>query len=92
MSLFTDHLLAEDEDFKVRCVSAAARQGIPAPFDWALDHRHLIAAAPGFGAKYESALLNGVEHPGRDEAVIADGEIEARVQQLRDTAARAEGA
>jgi hypothetical protein len=92
MSLYTDHLLSIDEDFKVRCVAAAARAGVPGPFDWALERIHLIAAAPGFGAKYESALLNGVENPGRDEAVIADGEIEARVQQLRDTAARAEGA
>jgi hypothetical protein len=82
MSLYTDHLLSEDEDFKVRCISAAAREGVPAPFDWALEHRHLIAAAPGFGDKYASALLNGVENPGRDEAVIADGDITARVQQL----------
>lgn len=92
MSLYTTHLLSNDEDFKARCIAAAAVEGIPAPFDWALDNRHLIAAAPTFGDKYASALVNGVENPGRDEAVIADGDITARVQQLRDTAGMAEGA
>jgi hypothetical protein len=82
MSLYTDHLLSEDEDFKVRCISAAAREGVPVPFDWALEHRHLIAAAPTFGDKYASALVNEVENPGRVDAVISDGEITARVKQL----------
>lgn len=89
MSLYTTHLLSNDEDFKSRAIAAAAIEGAPTPFDWALENRHLIAAAPGFGDKYASALVNGVENPGRDEAVIADGEITARVQQLLSAAAGA---
>jgi hypothetical protein len=82
MSLYTVHLLSNDEDFKARAIAAAAVEGVASPFDWALENRHLIAAAPGFGDKYASALVNGVENPGRDESVIADGEIASRVQQL----------
>jgi hypothetical protein len=82
MSLYTTHLLSNDQDFLVRAVAAAAVEGVPDPFQWATDHRHLIAAAPSFGDKYASALVSGVEHPGRDEAVIADAEITARVHAL----------
>jgi hypothetical protein len=85
MSLYTTHLLSNDQDFLARSVAAAAVEGVPDPFQWAMDHRHLIAAAPEFGTKYESALVNMVENPGRDEAVIADGEITARVNQIRTT-------
>lgn len=90
MSLYTVHLLSNDEDFKARAIAAAAVEGVPDPFDWALEHRHLIAAAPGFGDKYASALVNGVENPGLVEEVIGDGEITARVQQLFNVEATAE--
>jgi hypothetical protein len=85
MSLYSVHLLSEDNDFRTRCIAAAALRAHPTPFEWALAARHLLAASPGFGDKYESALVGGVADPGRDQAVIADDEIVAAVARLMES-------
>lgn len=78
--------LAFDRDFLMRTAAAAAAE--PAPLDpadpvtWAEHHRWDMAAAPGFADAYATAILNGVERPGNDPAVITDPQILAAVQSL----------
>jgi hypothetical protein len=85
MSYFDVNLLANNQDFMNRSVACAATEQIPDPFNWALAHRFEIAAAPGFGADYASALAADppVQFPGRDESVISDGELLGSVQAVR---------
>lgn len=90
-------LLAEDADFKLRVAASAATLQVPqTPPLWADLHAWWIAASPGFAAAYSYALGTNVAHPGRDVAVISDGQIHAAVQKRIDDveqqqAARGEG-
>lgn len=54
---------------------------------WVHDNRYLWAAAPGWGAAWDSALVaphpdDPEYEPGKDPAVISDGMILATVQAL----------
>jgi hypothetical protein len=83
MSYWTVSLMALDNDLTQREAAAAAQEGAPGnPTQWALDNGLVLAAAPGWDAAYSSALAAGVEHPGRDEAVITDGMILSAVQAV----------
>jgi hypothetical protein len=82
MSYSSQAALAGDADFIAR-VSASAAVEVPQPENpvtWARGHIWRIAAAPGFGDAYESALVAGVERPGNDPAVISDAQILSAVQ------------
>lgn len=83
MSYYEVNLLANDQEFMARIVACAATENIPDAFQWGTDQRYAVAGAPGFGAAYSSALLNNVPNPGRDEAVISDPQILARVNELK---------
>lgn len=74
----------------LRRASAAAAQEADAgatlepadPSEWAQDHRWELAAAPGWGDAWASAVAAGVTDPGADEGVITDGMILSEVQKV----------
>jgi hypothetical protein len=78
MALIDVSNLAHDADFRERIAAAVAGQE-DQPTAWADAHQWRIAASPGFGDAYASALVNGIERPGLDPAVITDGMILAAV-------------
>jgi hypothetical protein len=78
--------LAADSDFALRTTAAYATQtpgaGGEDPPTWQAAHAWDMAAAPGFGDAYASAIAGGVERPGKDPAVITDGQILSAVQAI----------
>ena len=50
------------------------------------DTRYDWAAAPGWGAAWESALAANVEEPGKDPGVITDEMILSQVQAMTEEA------
>lgn len=82
MAYYDIFLLGNDQDFMNRNWACAETEGVPDAMQWALDHRVTLAATPGFGDKYASALVAEVENPGRDQSVISDGDILSAVQAL----------
>jgi hypothetical protein len=84
MSYSTGHLISQDTDLRNRAAIAAAEQGVAAGEEehWVFMHARQLAILPGWREAWESALANGVEHPGADPAVISDGQILAAVQSL----------
>jgi hypothetical protein len=79
--------LSADQDFAQRCMAAYATETLgdaaaADPAAWWAAHAWDMAAAPGFGDAYASALASDTPHPGRDEAVIPDSAILAAVQAL----------
>lgn len=74
--------LSDDHDFRARCTAALATEQHPTPEQQAYAWRWQYAGQPGFGDAYAYAILTGVEHPGRDEAVITDGQILSATQAL----------
>ena len=75
-------LLAADWDFIQRTNACAATEGIPDPVNWTVTHQWQMAATPGFGDKYASALAINVPRPGWDQSVISDPDILSAVQAL----------
>jgi hypothetical protein len=87
MAYYDVALLSQDADFSQRVAACYATEttGNPEaayPMTWAADHQWQIAAAPGFGDAYASAIAGGVPNPGRDPAVIGDDQILAAVQAV----------
>lgn len=82
-------LLAADYDFQLRTAASLAIEtldtpGVNAPA-WAADHAWQMAAQPGFGDAYASAIAGGIERPGNDPAVISDAQILTAVQAITAT-------
>ena len=75
-------LLSSDNDFIMRTRAAVAVEGEPDPVQWSMDHQWQMAAIPGFGDQYASALAAGIVRPGNDPAVITDPQILSAVQSL----------
>lgn len=84
MSYSAQAQLSQDENFRLRIAACAAVEvrSTHQPYKWADDHIWWVAAAPGFAAAYESALVANVDTPGKDPAVISDAQILSVVQQL----------
>lgn len=86
MAYYDVFLLTQDVDFQARiaaCYAVETEAGDGEnPNAWSIDHIWDMAAAPGFGDAYASAVAGAVENPGRDQAVISDGQILAAVQHL----------
>lgn len=82
MAYFDVSLLAGDMDFLNRCIACATIEGQDDSASWAMNHQWELASTPGFGDAYSSAIVAGVEHPGRDQAVISDSQILPAVQLL----------
>lgn len=85
MAYYDISLLAGDVDFLNRANACATVEGIDEPLQWVSSHQWDLAATPGFGDKYGYAVNTGVQNPGRDEAVISDGDILSAVQALNAT-------
>lgn len=75
-------MLSSDSDFILRTRACATTEGIADPVEWSSEYQWQMAAAPGFGDKYASALAGGVDRPGNDPAVISDADILSAVQAL----------
>lgn len=86
MALWDISSLAADNDFALRTTSAYAVQTLSIehedPPTWQAQHSWDMAAQPGFGDAYASAIANNVQRPGQDPAVITDAQISAAVQSL----------
>jgi hypothetical protein len=74
--------LSADSDFINRHRACATTEGVDDPLTWSQEHQWQMAAAPGFGDAYASALANGIVRPGNDQSVIADPQILSAVQAL----------
>jgi len=74
--------LAGDDQFLRRVKACASVEQVPDPEFWAVAHIWQIAAQPGFGDAYASALVSGVPEPGKDPSVISDSQILSAVQLL----------
>lgn len=85
MAYYDVSLLAADGDFTARVTACYTTETLGQSLDilppqWASEHAWQIAAAPGFGDAYASALASGVPNPGRDQAVISDPQVLSAVQ------------
>jgi hypothetical protein len=78
--------LQADPDFIQRTIACYAvetlGQGAQMPAAWQAENSWDMAAQPGFGDAYAYAKNTGVENPGKNPAVITDGQILAAVQSL----------
>lgn len=80
-------LLANDFQFSERITAAYATETVATADSvnaqiWARDHAWQMAAQPGFGDKYASALASRVALPGNDPSVISDADILSGVQSI----------
>lgn len=93
MSYLTISHIKTDTQFLLRCsasvaseVSAGSSDGDTAfTEEWTNLRSWDLAATPGWAAKWESALAGGISNPGENSAVITDGDILSRIQQLLAT-------
>jgi hypothetical protein len=76
--------LSQDTDFTMRVTACYTTESPQTEFPqtWAENKRWAIAAQPGFGDAYASALASNVTRPGLDESVITDAQILGAVQLL----------
>lgn len=87
MAYYSQFQMAYDSDLTGRVIQAVASEvqaghTTADPAQWAADNRHHWAASPGWDAAWDSALAAQHPNPGRDGAVITDGQILAAVQAL----------
>jgi hypothetical protein len=79
-------VLAIDQDFAQRTIACYATETLDGqgedPQIWQRDHAWAVAAQPGFGDAYASALAGSVQNPGKDASVISDAQILGAVQSL----------
>lgn len=75
-------LLSQDFDFYQRVNACVATESQAEPTLWTQQNIWLMAASPGFGEAYASALASAVDRPGNDPAVISDDQILSAVQGL----------
>jgi hypothetical protein len=85
MAYYDVALLSGDADFLYRVTAAYATDHLEIANEaasWAEQHRWNLAAQPGFGDAYASAIAGGVPDPGRDPSVISDAQILSAVQAI----------
>jgi hypothetical protein len=86
MSYLTQSAISQSASLFGRVAQAAASEGEQAPDTWTGTNARLWAAAPGWDAAWESAVVTHPEpeyDPGQDEGVITDGMILSQVQAMR---------
>ena len=87
MSYLTIGEISRDQWMLDRVASSAAQEGVTDtgidPDQWAGSWRRVWAAAPGWATAWDSAKTSGIVDPGREPAVITDGQIRAQVQSMR---------
>jgi len=80
--------LATDQDFAVRTAAAYATETLnrddltDEPGQWQSQHAWDMAAQPGFGDAYASAVAGGIGRPGNEPSVISDGQILSAIQAM----------
>ena len=83
----THSIIADDPYMRLRVASCAAQEGVTAvgidPDEWTRQWRRVWASSPNWDSKWESAILNDVEEPGKNPGVISDGDILATVQAMK---------
>jgi hypothetical protein len=79
-------LLSSDGDFINRIRACVSTEGETDPVSWTRDNIWAMAASPGFGDEYASAIVNGIARPGNDQSVISDSELLSAVQAIRSDA------
>jgi hypothetical protein len=88
MSYLSQDAIANSVAMLARVAQAAASEGAPDnPDAWAATTRREWAAAPGWDAAWESAMVGHEDDdppydPGLDEAVITDAMILSQVQAM----------
>jgi hypothetical protein len=76
-------VLHSDPEFLQRVAACYSTQtGTDDPDTWATRHAWDMAAQPGFGDAYASAVAGGIEHPGANPSVISDAQILSAVQSI----------
>jgi hypothetical protein len=80
MAYYDVATMSADVDLASRVAACAAEEGRADPRNWAAESMLILAASPGWGEAWASAVAGGNEAPGRDGAVITDGMILAAVQ------------
>jgi hypothetical protein len=92
-SYLTISTIANDSWMQERLRACATQQahlggapGITDPVAWTIDNRYLWAASPGWAEQWDSGVVAHAGdigyQPGRDAAVITDGNILSTVQSL----------
>ncbi len=79
--------LQQDTDFAWRVQAAYAVESLSDaaaqdPATWQSMHSWDMAAQPGFGDAYASAVAGSVPDPGKDPSVISDAQILSAIQSL----------
>ena len=81
--------LRDDTDFSLRTQACVAIESLGDdefvdPGSWQGQHAWQMAAQPGFGEAYASALVADppIERPGNDQSVISDAQITSAVQTI----------
>lgn len=88
--------IANDEFMQERMTACVTQQqhlgsiniglaNVASPYNaqaWVETNCYVWAASPDWGAAWDSALAGGNEAPGKDPAVITDGQILSTVQAL----------
>jgi hypothetical protein len=74
--------MARDADLAARVQACAAQEVDGDPYQWQSANMLDVCASPGWDAAWASAIAAGNENPGRDPAVITDGQILSAVQSL----------
>lgn len=79
--------LAADQDFALRTTACVAIETLQTdlqvdPGSWQSQHAWEMAAQPGFGDAYASALAGNAQEPGKSQAVISDLQILGAVQAI----------
>jgi hypothetical protein len=87
MGYLTQSVIAENFAMRQRVAQCAASEGIRDVDSWTHENRREWAAAPGWDAAWESALVDAEPEydPGADQAVITDGQILSQVQAMAPT-------
>lgn len=79
MAYSSVHDLCYDTDFRDRIAACLQVEGLTVPGkqpeQTAAEIAWPVSASPGFGDQYESAVIAGVERPGRDPSVITDAQL-----------------
>lgn len=74
--------MSVDADLQRRVQACAAQEQDGDPYAWTAANMLRLAASPGWADKWASAIAAGVPDPGRDPAVITDGDILSAVQAI----------
>jgi hypothetical protein len=80
MGYFDIAQMSDDADLQGRVRACAAQEITTDPYQWTAANMLEVCAAPGWDQAWASALAAGNETPGRDPAVITDGQILSAVQ------------